>query len=52
MRYWCLWCRKWLSGADICEVLPAGTLWPVGCALCTECCPHAIHGIPTDRQAA
>jgi len=52
MRYWCLWCRKWLSGADVCEVLPAGTLWPVGACLCTECCPHALHGIPTNRQAA
>jgi hypothetical protein len=51
MRLFCLWCRRWLSGRDICEVLPAGCLWPVGACVCVRCI-HAIHGLPTEREAA
>jgi hypothetical protein len=60
MRLYCIFCKTWLSGEGVCEVLPAGTLWPVGGCLCVQCCVHALHGIPTpcpgtgqaDRQAA
>lgn len=47
MRLYCLWCRQWLSGVDVCAVLPAGICWPVGASLCVRCCAHAFHGIPT-----
>lgn len=52
MRLFCLWCRQWLSGRDVCEILPAGTCWPWGAAICVQCCIHAVHGIPTDQAAA
>jgi hypothetical protein len=43
MRLYCVWCRTWLSGSDVCAVLPAGCLWPVGAAVCLRCCPHGWH---------
>lgn len=54
MRLFCVWCKQFLSGSDVCVVLPAGTCWPWGAAWCVRCCPHQFHGLPLarDRQAA
>lgn len=43
MWVWCLWCKRWLGRETACTVLPGGTLWPVGVAICMRCCSHIWH---------
>lgn len=50
MRLWCIWCRQFVREGTLCTVLPAGTLWPWGAALCVVCCPHEVHGIPLGER--
>lgn len=50
MRLFCVWCKQFVSDADVCVVLPAGTCWPWGAAWCTRCCVHQWHGIALDER--